>query len=499
MRTVTKKLILCVLTLSMLISCVALAGCKKKGQQQTQEENTLGDILDSVEKNDDSALTLPSDLNYAGESFTVLTYNALVDEFGNSTGENKDVVEEALFTRDSFVEEKLDVEFVYNKLNGQFKDRENFFATVSNSILMEFQAWDLIGCYSMIAPHLALEGALYDMQTLEYMDFSRAWYPQFMLDASTINGKTYFMTGDISTNTLYSMYGVAFNTSQANARGLKESKLYQMVYNNEWTYEALFEMCQELGVAGSDGVWDENDFYPIVTTSDACIDVFYFSSGLTLINEDAEGHLSISDDVTGEKTQLIYSLVYDAKNTYKSYYAYSDNVNVIMDNRCIFSISPIINFKTSWADSDEQFRILPLPKFEEGDSTKYQTLLSMPHTQYCIPRDSENLERSTAVMEYLGYASYNYVTPEIFEQTMKLRYSANEDCSKMFDIMREGCTFDIGSLFYMSFTPGVYRDAHSMFRNAVKGNITNWQSYYLSYYESALVAVTEKLNQFYGG
>jgi hypothetical protein len=272
-----------------------------------------------------------------------------------------------------------------------------------------------------------------------------------------------------------------------------------MVYDNEWTYEALFEMCQDLSEAGSDGIWDENDFYPIVTTSSACVDAFYFSSGLTLIEEDDDGHLSISADVTGEKTQLIYSLVHAAKNTYNSYYAYEENVNVIMDNRCIFSISPIVNFRISWQNSDEQFRILPLPKFESGDTTKYQTLLSMPHTQYCIPKDSVDFERSTAVMECLGYASYNYVTPVVFEETMKLRYSANEDCSKMFDIMREGCTFDVGSLFYMSFIPGVHSDAHSMFRNNVLQNITNWQSQYLNRYEAGLTAVTEKLNQFYGG
>lgn len=499
MKTIVTKLMLCFLVLATLISCTALASCKKDEGQGT-EENTLDQVLENMDKDDNSVLTLPSDLNYGGEDFTVLTYNSLVDEFGNSKSENPDSIEEALFNRDTYIEEKLDIEFVYNKINGQYWEKEAFFATVSNSILMEHSAWDLIGTYSMVAPHLALEGALFDMQTLDYIDFSRAWYPQFMLDACTINGKTYFMTGDISTNTLYSMYGVAFNTSQANARGIKESKLYQMVYDNEWTYEALFEMCQNLGERVGD-VWDDDDFYPIVSTASACADVFYFSSGLTLINEDADGHLSISPDVTGEKTLLTYAMVYDAKNTYNSYYAYNGNANadnMIMDNRCIFSISPITNFRTSWADAEEQYRILPLPKFESGDTTEYQTLLSMPHTQYCIPKDSANYERSTAVMEYLGYASYNYVTPEVFEETMKLRYSANEDCSKMFDIMREGCNYDVGSLFYMS-TPAGSTDAHSMFRNAVHGEVTNWQSHYTGKYEAGLIAVTEKLNEFYGG
>ena len=501
MRTIAKKLILCFLVLSTLISCMALASCQKKDDGKGTEENTLGDVLGTANSGENSDLTVTPGHTYGGEDFTVLTYNALVDEFGNSTSENPDSVEEALFNRDSYIEEELDIQFVYNKLNGQFNDRETFFNTVNDSISLGHGAWDLIGCYSMIAPHLAINGRLFDMQSLNNIDFTRAWYPQFMLDASTINGKTYFITGDISTNTLYQMYGVAFNPTQANARGIKESDLYKMVYDYDWTWEALFEMCETLGSKVDDGSgdWDQNDFYPIVTTSSACIDVFYFSSGLTLINQDADGHLSISEDVNGETAMLLYSLLYDAKNTYHSYYAFNDNSTSIMDNRCIFSISPIVNFRTAWADADEQYRILPLPKFESGDTTKYQTLLSMPHTQYCIPVDNSDYERSTVVMEYLGYASYNYVTPEVFEETMKLRYSANADCSKMFDIMRDGCTFDIGSLFYMSFTPGVYPDAHSMFRNAVLQNILDWQGNYKSKYEAGMIHVVNKLNEFYGG
>jgi hypothetical protein len=194
---------------------------------------------------------------------------------------------------------------------------------------------------------------------------------------------------------------------------------------------------------------------------------------------------------------LVYSLIYDAKNTYHSYYNDSANEKAILEERCIFSISPVFNFRGHWAESPEQYRILPFPKFEEGAAAPYRTFLSMWHTQYCIPNDLADANRSAAVMEYLGYASYNYVTPAVFEETMKLRYSVNEDCANMFDIMRDGRTYDVASLFYMCFTPGTYWDAHSMFRNAVKNNITNWMSHYESKFHPGLVAVTQQLNEFY--
>ena len=491
-----KKFLICFLLLSMLLSCFALVGCQKEDEKETNETDTEEIILETGEGN--AALTLPSNLNYGGEEFNILIYNTMVDEFGKDDLDKPDAIQEALFNRDAYIEEQLDVDFNYFQMNGQFADKETFSNTVRSSVMGNSKSWDLIGTYSMVAPQLALNNVLVDMRTLDNVDFTRAWYPQFMLDASTINNKTYFATGDASTNVLYAMQGVAFNATAAAARGIYEDDLYQMVYDGEWTLETMFSLCEELGTElGGDGVWDANDFYPIITSNAACLDSFYFSSGLTLINENEDGKLSISSDVLSEKVLSVYAMIYDAKQTYKSFYD-SSNENTIMEEHCIFSISPMINFRSNWAESKERFRVLPFPKYDEGSTSEYQTFLSMWHTQYCIPNDIDDYERSVAVFEYLGYTSYNNVTPVIFEETMKLRYSENDDCAKMFDIMRNGCTYGVASLFYMSFTPGVYWDAHSMFRNAVISNTTGWVSHYETKYKAGLEYVTQLLNDFYG-
>lgn len=490
-----KKIILCLLALSMLASSLLLAGCGGNNNEPPKDTTPTVEIETGV---GDNVLTLPEDLDYGGEKFNILIYNTMVEEFNNFETEKPDSIQSALISRDSFVQEQLNVEFMYHKLNGQFNEKEDFSNTVRTSIHGNFQAWDLIGTYSMVAPNLSLSNSLVDMRTLNNIDFSRAWYPQFMLDAATVNGKTYFATGDASTNLLFAMQGVAFNTNAANARGIKEDDLYQLVYDGDWTLETMFAMCEDLGAElHGDGVWDDNDFYPIITSNAAQLDSFYFSSGLTLIDEKEDGTLSISKDVMSEKVLAIYGLLYDAKQTYKSFHT-TDNEKTIMENRCIFSVSPMINFKTHWAEATEQYRILPFPKFEAGSTTSYQTFLSMWHTQFCIPADIDNAERAAAVFEYLGYANYHSVTPVIFEDMMKLRYSVDSDCSNMFDIMRNGCTYGVASLYYMSFTPGKYWDAHSMFRNAVLNNVTSWSNHYESKFHAGLDYVIGELNNFYG-
>ena len=67
----------------------------------------------------------------------------------------------------------------------------------------------------------------------------------------------------------------------------------------------------------------------------------------------------------------------------------------------------------------------------------------------------------------------------------------------MFDIMRQGCVFDVGSLFYMTFEGNNYLCAHSMFRDAVQNRITNWVSAYNNRFKTGLENVTARLNEFY--
>lgn len=493
-----KKILLVLLAMTMLLSCVALVSCKgdpaqTEGEGTTAEPST-GD--GTTEGSGNEELGISDDVKFEG-FFKVLGYNCNVSEFSDETWTEPDHVEMSLISRDAYVEERLGITFEYSSLNGQFADRNTFADTVKMSVQTNLKEWDLIGTYSMVAPNLAINGVTMNLADLNYLDFTKAWYPEFMADACTVNGQTYFITGDVSTNVLYSMQGIVFSATQAANNDISESELYEMVYNGEWTLENLFAMCEDLGKElDGDGVWDAGDFYPIVTASQTWFDSFYFATGLKIIDEDEDGNLSVSSDVLSEKVLAIYAYVYDAANTYHSF-STAGSPKALLEGKCIFSINQIVDFRTTFANSEEQFRILPFPKYEEGTSTTYRTLLSMGHTQYCIPNDVSNADRSAAVLETLGYASYSYVTPVIFEETMKLKYSENPDCSAMFDYLRNGCTYDVGSFYYMTFEANSYLVPHSMFREAVQKSISNWVSNYNNRFKTGLEDVVGQLNDFY--
>ena len=486
-----KKFLTLLMAVLMFISCLGLSSCKEEPPKTDKETEDY-----TVPPSAEELLDFPSDLRFDGE-FSVLTPEFTIPEFGDPTLSEQDPVEQSLLERDYFVEDRLGITFQYTSIPGSFNERQAYSDHVRQSVQAGVKAWDMVATYSMVAPNLALNNSLVDMRTLDYIDFGKTWYPQFMVESSTINNKTYFISGDISTNMLYQMHTVAFSEKQAIAKGINEDDLYQMVYDNKWTVENWFEMCQELGEEmGGDGIWDKDDYYPIISSSEVWLDSFYFATGLSLIDEGVDGKLTVSGDPLDEPVLSIYSILFEAQDSYHSFRVFTD-AKAIMNEKCIFAITTVASFRNYFADANEQYRVLPFPKYIEGDSTSYQTLLSFGHTQYCIPNDIDDPNRSAAVLEALGYAGYVYVTPVVFEETMQMRYSENENVSNMFEIMRTGRTYDVASLFYMMFGANGSKEAHMMFRAAVVNKLTNWTSNYKQTYEPGLNTVVGKLNEFY--
>ena len=77
-----------------------------------------------------------------------------------------------------------------------------------------------------------------DMMKLEHLDFEKPWWPAVMLETATIGDSLYFVTGDVSTNSIHQMYVIFYNKDVlTNHEGLVEPA--ETVKAGEWTIEAL--------------------------------------------------------------------------------------------------------------------------------------------------------------------------------------------------------------------------------------------------------------------
>jgi len=102
----------------------------------------------------------------------------------------------------------------------------------------------------------------------------------------------------------------------------------------------------------------------------------------------------------------------------------------------------------SLTNVDWEFGIVPNPKFDDNQEN-YATIIGNPFTLFGIMKDADDDTKSmcTAVLECWGSEAYRLTTPAVFEICMKLKYSATETESAMFDVVRGSIVFDLGRIF----------------------------------------------------
>ena len=129
---------------------------------------------------------------------------------------------------------------------------------------------------------------------------------------------------------------------------------------------------------------------------------------------------------------------------------YSEGHTETMDD------SPFLNgnslFSSGWlmhADtyrsSDFAYGILPYPKWDEASD--YSTTVLTTYFVHSLPKDCPDAERAAAVLEAFASESYRTVTPAYFEIALKTKYAADNDVSKVFDIIRGGIDFNFGYIY----------------------------------------------------
>ncbi len=409
--------------------------------------------------------SLPEDLKLTQKEVTMLHWNAENPEFFVEQA-NGEVINDAIFSRNQVVEERLGITLKFNEQKGNNSNLANFATYVGNSLMANDYAFDFIGTYSQTAANLAYNKYLMDISRLEYFDFEKPWWPSLLTEEGTVNGKLFFVSGDISTNLLYMMYVTFFNKELLTNYNLEDP--YTLVKEGKWTLDRMGEMA--VGVyqdLNGDGQKGKEDQYGILVNN-LDIDAYFYGSGLRTTDKDADGTLIIAESYFSERSQALNEklnqLLFVSEDG-----IYNAGRDVFAEGRALFyserAVSAIKHFNVEGLS----FGILPAPKWEEAQEAHY-TCSGNPFTLYAIPLNCRQPDEISAVIECMASEAYRRTTPAIFETSLKVKYSQDEDASLMYDIVRDGVTFDLGRFFGM--TMGDL--TQTIFRNVVAGGHTNW-------------------------
>lgn len=430
------KKILC-LVLALFV-CVSLAAC---GDTNDDVSETTADVTASPE----NEAGLPT-ANYGGYEFHILSVGrgtVCTDDFAYSE-ENASILDAAVHKRNMSVEAlynvKLDTEWRNTTANQQ--SPEGYRALVQEATAGDTN-YDLCVIPGYDVSELAYGGYLTDLNKLPYFDSTATWYDQKANETFDFGGSLFFTAGDYGINLMDQTYCIAFNKKLAEEYGVED--LYDLVRTNKWTLEKMYEIAKSVS-SDTDGD-GTNDVYGNLYWVDSIYGALNAAGQklVTLNDDNLTYELSANNEVTNDVLRDFYDMVmneqvslkYQHNSTSKEY------VNIFSGDQALFFLTTIGTLG-EFRDMETDYGILPYFLYSETQTEYANTVAPFYMNYMCVPLVVENYDRTSAVMEAIGYYSEQIIIPAYYEKTLTGQYVRDTESSDMLDIIFETRAYDLG-------------------------------------------------------
>ena len=465
----------CLMCFGVLISC--------KNGDENKGDSTINEGTNS----DAAAFSTVSKQDYDEYEFRIV-YFAGVD------GLEKDFLAEKLngeILNDRVYEKNLLVTDTYNiSLKFDTMINDELPAYIRNNSMTGDSPYDVYGI-NRSAMSLCYEGCFLDLTTLEDIDTTQEWWDQKWVSAMNIHGSLFSLVGDFSIGSLQSLSCLCFNKNLFTDLGLAYP--YDLVKSGDWTYDKMLEYVKDATRdVDENQKYDTEDFYGITGwETEAGYNLFY-SSGFTFAKTNSAGELEISYD--SNKLTDIYSYVYriwKAENNYlKSGDAsvHSYPWDIFKKDGSLFLDTTLLKIGLFLSDMESEYGLIPSPKFNK-DQADYSSYSSYTIPMTCVPVNVSDAQRTGNIIEAFCTASYDVVTPDIFEIVTKLQNVSDPESSDMVDIIIRTKMFDPAHWYVIS-------GYHDLSRLLLRNDSTNITSHLKGYARPAPAEV-ENINKLY--
>ena len=478
------------LVLLMLISTFAACG-------DTPEETT-GDTKTPAASNDRDLVkdSVPLDLNYGGETVTffvrsnndLFKYELACEKLLN------DPVYDAIHYRNIDVETRLGVAIKTIGQDGEFNSRVLWNETLSVSVLTNTGDFDGTAFYLSTGAPLAKDGIFYNLCNLEkeeggYLEFSKPWWTQSLVDELGIFGTLFFVGGSLTISQVSNGVCIFFNRDMFNEKfpDERDAVLYQLVRDGKWTADVLSAYISQVWTdTNSNGTIDDGDVVGIRSAAvsggnSGGIDAWIPAMGLKLTESNMFGEVEIA---------LLNSRTVPAYEKMRS--IFSNNPGALLSieapeetafsNGNVLFYTESLNFGKQMRESEVNYGVLPLPKFDEEQDDYYTGFGNIASAvALCSNLSDERAEMLSAVLEVLSAESYKQVIPVYYGTILKGQYSREQADAEMYDVILDSFTFSFGfaysssSLGYMG---AMFRNLEPDFdiQNHIDSNKDTWKA-----------------------
>lgn len=469
---------------------ILTVSCGELQLQSDTDETTESTFADDMQ--DDVFFELP-EKTFDGREFNILVRETVKNEFylENQTG---DVLDDAVYRRNSEVESHFDVKINAIAIDGSWSAKDNYLNTIRQSVMANDGAFDLVDGYAAIIGGLFGDGVFMNLWDVPNLRLTEEWWSPLVTETLTVNGKLYATTGDLAINMWSNFIAMYFNKELS--ASLKLESQYDRVKNGTWTLDALKTDIK--GVANDidgNGNMDISDMYGLVSYDSIWVDNLQVAFGISLSKKDADGKITL--DYENEKTVDAYEKICQLMNENEDvFYVPQGMTDIIQISRGMFTSGNVLYFGdtlsacTAMRDSDTDFGIIPCPKWDE-EQDGYYTSSRDGRTMFAIPIDVKDVDFTGLITEALAVASREYVVPAYYNVTLKAKGARDDESGEMLDIIRDGLSLEFVKEYSMQMNNAGYIIRFAFPSGA---NYASYVASNINSYESGLESFLEAYN-----
>ncbi|MCL1794452.1 MAG: hypothetical protein FWG34_11355 [Oscillospiraceae bacterium] len=388
------------------------------------------------------------DLDYGGYEVTILNpdpevivwmYTEMVVEV-----ENGDVVNDAIYKRNTQIEEALGVKFKEKRDN-----MGNVAAILNRAIAADSDEYDIVFLSADSTGSFVTQGKLLNLYDMPELSLGSPWWDQNSQRSLSLDGKLHMVATPAHLAFFGQLWCTYFNKRLIMELGFDDP--YVLLGENRWTYGKFFEMAKAAALdMDGDGTWGINDRWG------AYINANLPNGFLHIINESTIQMDSSGVPALKSPTERLIGAI----EMIKQYYPKNDGILAPSDhamfqgrgNRGDFPNGNALFFMDNlgtingFRNMEDDFGILPVPKLDESQES-YCTWPGSWGPLLVVPATAGDPGRTAVIANALSAVTADTTLPAYYEINIQRKAARDEDSLTTLEILRESVNYDIGLIY----------------------------------------------------
>ena len=351
--------------------------------------------------------------------------------------QNGEVINDALIARDRYLTERFGFDIEYEQ-----PSQGEGITAFRNSVLAGDKNYDVVvSVIGNAVGNLASAGVLANLNSFEYLSLDREWWSPLIYESCKIGGIMYYTAGDIAPSIYCAPGCIYINKKLAADYKISVDEVYDSVKSGKWTIDYLGKLTKDLSrdLNNDDLMKADDDFFGMLNEpNQLTAAVFLAGAGVDLSTIDKNGNLSteLGSEHTVDAIGKLKSVLTDAK--------YENLHSAFIEDRAIFMMHYVSSAYTRYRDMESDFSIVPVPKYDESQST-YRSLVNTWCNSFVGVAADADPEFVPFVMEAMAYYSHENVRPHAYDNAFKQKGARDERDAEMLDMIFDTLYLDFNS------------------------------------------------------